>query len=172
MAFPSTDLPNDNLDPEYGGRPATEFGAPSWVWINAVVRFLAQSFLAYLRVPYRTVVVTVQSSVAAGDVIVLAAGTPGAAGSYYAQRWTAGLTSPVVLGVAVESAAALGRVRVAGGGVIPPSLTGLSAQASAQPAGLSPAGRVRVAQVGDLVLGVIDVQGFLVLAGVEGATAP
>ena len=166
MAYPDTTLPSDLLDPEYGGRPATEFGGPAWRWINSVVRFLASAFLSYLRVPYSMVVVLSQSSASVGDVAVMVVGNALANSGFDVRKVTAGLTVPAFLGIYADGTGALLKARVITSGIVPAAITGIAAQSTPQFAGLdATAGRLRVAQAGDYVLGVIDLQGNVLLTG-------
>lgn len=172
MGYPDTTLGSDQLDPEFGGQPADEFGLPAWQWLNAVVRFLSRMFLAYLRVAYTTVVVPVATSVRAGDFVVVVAGAPSTGGAFTAQHYVTGLATPMQLGIALEPQSVGVNTRIATAGIIPPTITGLGTQLVPADAGLdASAGRVRIAQVGDLVLGKIDLGGNLLLTG-YGQPAP
>lgn len=165
MAYPDTSLPGA-LDPEYGGRPASEFGQPAWKWINSVVRFLARWFVDNVHQPRSTVVVTSQTSALAGQVAVFVAGNFVAAAGYDVRKYGGGLASPVALGVYLEPCSVGAKARVAVAGVVPPGVTGLGTQTAAKDAGLDTGtGFLRVAQAGDVVLGKIDLQGNTLFTG-------
>jgi hypothetical protein len=162
MTYPATNLADDLPDEDFGGRTAVEFGGLAWAWANAVLTFLGRAHLAYARVPWTTVVAVSQDAAAAGQVAVYAPAVAVVSRGYAVTPYDAGLSEARVLGVYLESCGAGAKARVATAGVVPPTVTGLGTRAAPADAGLDPAtGRVRTAQVGDLVLGRIDLQGHL-----------
>jgi hypothetical protein len=164
MAYPDTSLPNDVLDPDFGGQPAKDFGGQAWQWINAVVRFLSSAYLMYARAPYSTIVVVSRTSAIAGDVAVFVAGNAHGDGSYDVRKYVGSLATPMFAGIYLESVSVGAKARVAPWGVIPPIVTGFAAQGSAVDAGLNiSTGRLRIAQTGDTVLGKVDLQGHTLL---------
>jgi hypothetical protein len=164
MAYPDTDLQSDQLDAEYGGRPIDEFGVPAWQWINAVVRFLAQAYLTYARAPYATVVAVSQSSAVAGDVAVVSQSTFVPAGGYYVAKYASGLPAKRFYGVFLEGIGVGAKARIAAGGIIPATVTGLPSTGADAPVGIDPTtGRLRLAQTGDVIVGSVDGQGNVLL---------
>jgi hypothetical protein len=172
MGYPDTTLGDDVLDPEYGGQPASKFGGRAWRWINAVVRFLSKAYLAYHRVAYTTLAAISQTSALPGDVAVFVGGNFVVGSGYDVRKFVAGLTGARIVGVYLEGCNPAARVRVITSGIVPALVAGIGAQSTVQAAGLDVAtGRLRVAQVGDVVLGTIDLQGNVCLSG-YGMTAP
>lgn len=168
MPYPDTTLKDDTLDPLYGGRPATEWGALAWQWINNVVRFLGQAHLDYNRVPFRSIAATVYSgSLAAGDVAVVDLGTSTAAGALLVRKArTDDLTNPLVrvLGVTVSGAGVNARARIAVGGLLPRTYTGFATLPGGAPLAVNyTAGRLKVAATGEAVIAYGDVQGNALL---------
>lgn len=163
MGYPDTNLGSDAIDADFGGQPASAFGVPAFTWINSVLKFLSRAYLTYVRQPYSTIVAVSQTSAVAGDVAVHAAGTAALGGLYNVCKASGGLAAGVVLlGIYLEPCSAGAKARIAIAGIIPPNLTGLSPQSAPQVAGVNVStGRVRVAIVGDPVVGIIDLQGQL-----------
>jgi hypothetical protein len=172
MPFPDTTLGSDTLDPEYGGLPANKIDGRSWRWLNAVLRFLSRAYLAYLRVAYTTVAAVSQTSALPGDVAVFVGGNFVVGSAYDVRKYVAGLTGARFAGVYLEGCNPAARARVITSGIVPALVAGIGAQAAVKAAGLDVAtGRLRVAVVGDVVLGTIDLQGNVLLTG-YGTTAP
>jgi hypothetical protein len=164
--YPDTQLGSDVLDDEVGGQPISEFGIPAFQFVHSALRFLSRAYLTYLRAPCDTIVVVSQSSAAAGDVAIFAAGEFVVSSGYYASKYASGLTAKFALGIYLEPVGAGAKARVARGGVIAANLANVGVQTAAQDAGLNTAtGRLRVAQLGDVVLGTFDIQGNLLFHG-------
>lgn len=167
--YPDTLLRDDQADPLYGGQAKTDFGGMAWEWVNNVLRFLGVVHLQYNRVPYRTAAFVVTgAAVAAGDVLVADLTASGVAGVYVVRRAApgdAGAASSVVVGVAVEGAAAGRIVAAALSGILPRTLSGFAALTAAQPVAVDyTAGRLKVAGGGDPVVGYGDPNGNVALA--------
>lgn len=165
--YPDTTLRDDVVDPLYGGRPGAEFGALAWTWCANVLQFLGTAFLTYNRAPYTTQVVVTQQAVAAGEWVVFDASSPVAGGGYRVRKVAggdAGSSTAFLLGLALEPAAAGARVRVASGGLIPRTITGLAALAAGAPVTVDYASaRLRAAAGGEVVVGYGDTAGNVLL---------
>jgi hypothetical protein len=159
-AFPDTTLREDQLDPEYGGRPGNELGILNWAWLHGVVRFLSEAFLEYARVPWTTAVMISQDKATLGDVAVMRMDTFVPAYGYHAGKYSNGSTDQRFLGVFLESVSSGAKARFAIGGIIPPTITGLSSVGSPADVGVDPTnGRLRAAQPGDTIVGEMDIMG-------------
>lgn len=166
MSYPDTTLGDDVLDPEYGGQPSDAFGRPSWVWINAVARFLSRGFLAYQRVPYQTIVVVSQTAAIAGDVATFAPGLPVTAGGYDVRKYQASLTKPRCAGIYLEPVSAGAKARIVVAGIVPTTITGLGSQAAAIDAGVNVlTSRCRAVVTGDVIVGTLDLNGNMLFTG-------
>lgn len=167
MGYPDTTLEDDELDPLYGGRPGTEFGARAWQWANNVLRHLSRNHLLHNRAPYRCVVVKVTNACEPGDVIVHDLRGTGASLSEYAARkattgddglYASGELLP--LGVCILGAAAAGKAVVAVRGIIPLNITGFGVQTAGTAASWNlTSGKLKVAAVGEPVLALLDTRG-------------
>jgi len=165
--YPDTTLRDDVVDPLYGGRPGSEFGGPAWTWAANVLRFLGEAFLTYLRAPHHTLVVTMEEEVSAGDVVVFDASAALVGGAYWCRRLgpsDSGTSTVHFLGVALEPAAAGARCRVATGGILTRTTTGIASLTggAAVTADYTTA-RLRAATGGEPVLGYGDTAGNVLL---------
>jgi hypothetical protein len=166
VTYPNSALVDDVLDESYGGQPGNAWGSPAFAWVNSVLTFLGDAYLKYTRVPYTTLVVTVQQAVAAGDAIVLYPDNGVVGGGFYAARYAASQTNLHLLGIALEPVSAGAKCRVASQGIVPARLTGLTATGSSADVGIyATTGRLRIAQGGDTVVGRVDANGNLLLYG-------
>lgn len=166
VSYPATQLVNDVVDAPFGGQPANRFGTPARSFIDAVLRFLSQAYITYLRQPYMTFVVTLSSNSNVGDVAVLDEGQFVAASGYYARRaGTGGISLPAqIIGVFLDSGSVGAKARVAFCGIIPPSVTGLGVQsANAHLTCDASSGRLRVASAGEPIIAYADIQGNALL---------
>jgi hypothetical protein len=165
MPYPDTNLGQDLEDDDYGGQPAADFGEPAFTWLNSVLRFLGRAYLAYLRVPYTTVVAVSQSAAVSGDVAVFAPAQYAPGGAPYIAKASPALTGARCYGVYLEPCSAFALARIAVFGILPTTVTALAVPDAPQSIGVDAAnGRLRVAQVGDVVVGTQDIQGNLFLA--------
>lgn len=163
VPFPRTQLEDDLLDEPFGGRPANQWGVPARTFIDNVLRFLARAHLDYNRSPSRTIVVVAPVAVVVGDVAYFfgAAQLDGSA--------TIGpksLGAPLLIaGVFAESGSIGARVKVITHGIVPRSVTALPTGA-VRDLGIDAAvGRVREAQVGDVIVGKVDTAGNALFTG-------
>lgn len=167
MAYPDTLLTDDQLDPLYGGRPALEFGGLAWQWTNNVLRVLEAAHLLYNRNAFRTLAPLVQTGVAPGDVVAVVLAGSVIGGVYYARKVTTGDDAVVttrLLGVCVVGASAGRRAVVATSGILPRVYAGFAALTAGQEMTVDyTAGRLKVADPGDPVIGYGDVQGNVLL---------
>jgi hypothetical protein len=162
VLYPDTQLREDREDDDFGGRPAAEFGGLAWAWANAVLVFLGRAHLTYARVPWTTVVAVSRDAALAGQVAVFAPNVAAAARGYTVVPYGVALSEARVVGIYLESCGPGARARLATGGLVPPTVSGLGTRAAPVDAGLdATTGRVRVAEAGDLVLGRLDLQGHL-----------
>jgi hypothetical protein len=165
MSYPDTNLRNDQRDYDYGGAPANAWGGLAFSWVNSVLRFLGDAYLTHQRVPYSTVVAVSQTSAVTGDVAVLATGQAGPNGTPYVGSFANSSTGRRFYGVFLEPVSASAPARIAVAGVLPQSITGITPSGSAADAGLDAAtGRLRVATGGDIVVGIVDTNGNVILA--------
>lgn len=163
VPFPRTQLEEDALDAPFGGRPANQWGVPARTFIDNVLRFLARAHLEYNRSPSRTIVVVAPVAVVVGDVAYFfgAAQLDGSA--------TIGpksLGAPLLIaGVFAESGSIGAHVQVITHGIVPRSVTALPTGA-VRDLGIDAAlGRVREAQVGDVIVGKVDTAGNALFTG-------
>jgi hypothetical protein len=164
--YPNTTLEDDTLDLDYGGQPVSVFGQPAFKWLNSIVRFLGRAYLAYLRVPYGTQLVVSQSSAAAGDVAIFDAERSPTTVAYYVSKLDGGFVKPMCYGVFLEPCSSLAKARVVTAGIISQTIHGLAPQATSKDVALdSGTGRLKVAGVGDVVLGKLDVKGNVLFTG-------
>jgi hypothetical protein len=136
MSYPDNSFELDQLEvDQYGGAEADLFDGNAWTFITGLARSITRVVLRNVRVSWSGAVVLVQAGVAIGDVLAIdlsrdALDPITQAVQPYVQRYadvvTAGGT-PQVLGVCVAAAAAGKKAQIATGGVLPPSITGLSA---------------------------------------------
>lgn len=166
MAYPDTSLKQDVQDPDFGGQPPNKFGVPAFQWINSVLQFLSSVYLLYVRKPWTTQVVISTDAASAGDVAAIDAGSSNVGGAYKVSRYSNTMANPVVVGVYLEPVSMGAKARVATGGILPPTLTGLPTGTTSQQCGLNAStGRLRVAVGGDLAMGTIDPQGNVIFTG-------
>lgn len=166
-AFPGTTLEEDTLDQPYGGRPENAWGLRSWKWINSVVRFLSQAHLSYNRVGYTTIAVQTTEDATAGQVAVFDLETSNTDGTpHIAPYADSPRITPHVAGVYVTGGAADARTRLITSGIIPRSISGFGAQTTVSEVGIDPAtSRMRIAQVGDTVIGKVGLSGDVLFTG-------
>lgn len=167
MSYPDTTLEDDELDPLYGGRPGTEFGARAWQWANNVLRHLSRNHLLHNRAPYRCVVVKVTNACDPGDVLVHDLRGTGAGLSEYAVRkatagddalYASGELLP--LGVCILGASAGNKAVVAVRGIVPLTITGFGVSTAGTAVSWNLAsGKLKIALVGEPVLGLQDTRG-------------
>lgn len=168
MAYPQSSLPNDVQDPAYGGAPANRFGTPARSFIDSCIQAIERIILTHVRVPFGVLVVVSSSGNVAGDVCYFDEGTFVTAQGYYARNGTTGSGTALMWGVFADSASTNGKTRVITQGVVSPTLHGLGPQTAGTHVGVNNGtGRLRVALVGDPVVGYFDIQGnvFLLTAG-------
>lgn len=167
--YPDTTLNDDELDPLYGGRTGSEFGSLAWQWANNVLRFLSRAHLLHNRSPFKALTLRTIDALDVGDVVVHDLRGTGAPLESYAVRKAAtgdaGLYASgelLFIGVCVEGASAGRRAVVARIGIVPYTLTGLTAQSAGTPISANlTTGKLKVASGGDVVLGVADRRGNL-----------
>lgn len=168
MAYPQSSLPNDVQDPAYGGAPANRFGTPARSFIDSCIQAIQKIILTHIRVPYNVQVVVSGSGNTAGQVCYFDEGQFVTAQGYYARNATTGSGTAIMWGVFLDSASVGGKARVLTSGVVSPSLTGLAPQAAGTHVGVdNVGGLLRVALVGDPIVGYFDIQGnvFLLQTG-------
>ena len=169
--YPDTTLNDDALDPLYGGEPGSSFGARAWQWINNVVQHLARAHLLHNRSPYRCIAVDVVTAVDPGDVVVHDLRGTGASLSSYACRKATtgddalyGSGELAYVGVCITGAASGRKAVVAALGIVPRSITGFGVQTAGTAASVNlTSGKLKVAAVGEPVLGLLDTRGNLYL---------
>ena len=163
VPFPRTQLEDDALDEPFGGRPANQWGVPARTFIDNVLRFLARAHLDYNRSPSRTIVVGAPIAVVAGDVAYFfGAAQPGGQPTIGPKALGAPL---IIAGVFAESGSIGARVRVITHGIVPRSVTLLPIGA-VRDLGIDAAlGRLREAQVGDVIVGKVDTAGNALFTG-------
>lgn len=166
--YPQSNIDNDIQDAPYGGAPANRFGAPARAFIDSCIQKLESIVLRHVRVPYGVQVVKCASGCVAGDICYFDEGTFVTAQGYYARNKNTGSVTALIWGVFIDAASAGANVRVCVGGVVSPSVTGLGVQtAGAAVTEDAVAGRLKLAAIGDPVLGYFDIQGnvFLLYPG-------
>jgi hypothetical protein len=166
MAYPQSNLVNDTQDAPYGGAPANRWGTPARQFLDSCIQAIQKIILTHVRVPYGVHVVTSTTGNSAGDVCWFDAGqfVPNQG---YAVRNTSA-TNAIMWGVFLDAAGVGGKTRVCWGGVISASLVGLPLQTAGTPVAVNNAtGKLKVAAVGDSVVGYFDVNGnvFLLAPG-------
>lgn len=166
MAYPQSSLPNDVQDAPYGGAPANRFGTPARQFIDSCIQAIQRIILTHIRVPYGVHVVTSSTGNSAGDVCYFDQGQF-VSNQGYATR-DASNSNSIVWGVFLDAAGVGGKARVCWGGIVPASLVSLALQAAGTPvAADGTTGRLKVAAVGDTVIGYFDINGnvFLLAPG-------
>lgn len=161
MTYPDTSLPGAR-DSLYGGRPASEFGQPAFKFIHSVLDFFERWFLDHTYQPRNTIVATAANAMTLGDVAVFVSGAAQPGGLYDARSYVAGLSSPRCLGVVVVAAAAGQKAVIATHGIIDASVSGLGG-ATGDVGMDATTGRLRPAQVGDVLVGQSDLNGNVFL---------
>lgn len=163
VPFPRTQLEEDALDAPFGGRPANQWGVPARTLLDNVLRFLSRAHLDYNRSPSRTIVVVAPVAVVVGDVAYFfgAAQLDGSA-SIGPVSFGAPL---LIVGVFAESGSIGARVRVITHGIVPRAVTGLPSGAVRDLGVDAALGRLREAQVGDVIVGKVDTAGNALLTG-------
>lgn len=167
MAYPATNLPNDQQDPPYGGQPANRFGTPALQYYDGIIQFLEAAYLAYTRQPYQQIVTIAQDAGQPGDGVLFDSTAVALNLGYTVRRIS--VVAPVndtkiVIGCYVKSVSALSRAQIAVSGIVPAAITGLAS-------GLGPAevtfdtttGRLRVKNSTDPTHGYADPQGNVLL---------
>lgn len=173
MGYPDTALRNDPpaQDADFGGQPSSDFGGLAYKWINSVLQFLEEAYLAITRQPFATLFVNVQQAVAAGDVVCQFPDLAITNTRYYAARYASSInavatTNVRVLGIALEPASAGATPRIAPFGIIPASIAGIVGTGNSAEVGLNATtGRLRLAQIDDVVLGRADSNGNVLFTG-------
>lgn len=164
--YPNTRLNDYAQDPDYGGQPAIDFGGPAWNWVNSVIQAVERYLLQLVLAPRGFVVAVSQSGAIAGDVAVFDAAAAVSGGGYPIQKYSAPSPYALFVGVYAEPVSASGTAKIITHGVVPPNVSGLAPAGAPQPVGISAAtGRLRVAQTGDVVVGILDLQGNVYLNG-------
>ncbi len=105
---------------------------------------------------------------AIGDVCYFDEGQFVTAQGYYARNKNTGSGTAIVWGVFLDAASAGANARVCVGGVVSPQVTGLSLQSAGDAVAVDGAtGRLKLAGVGDPIVGYFDIQGnvFLLYPG-------
>lgn len=164
MAYPDTTLSGYTQDPDFGGEPASEFGQPAFKWLNSVIQFIENLLLTWLLVPRKVIDVTSQNSAVAGDVAVYLPDSFVTNRGYHVTKYSSPASSALIAGIYAEPLSAGARGKVITHGVVPFNITGLGIDSVSRVVGINPStGRIRVAQVGDIILGNSDIQGNVFL---------
>jgi hypothetical protein len=166
QGYPDNLFRFDQLNTLFGGEVKSAFGGPAWEFINGWVRDIASSFLAHIRVSWSTQTPITQEAVVVGDCMAMDfSRAVDGGGPYVGKLSSIGDTNGSFLGLAAEPAGAGSRVRVASGGVVPSSITGLTSLASRM--GVTPdliSNKLRAAQPRtEQVIGYSDVKGNVLL---------
>lgn len=157
-SYPSTKLLDGQQDPDFGGQPANRFGAPALAWINSVLMFLQAAYFKFAAVPHNVRYVRTDQACAAGDVLAFFPDNAPSGGGYMAKPAASAPGNIYFVGVALEPASAGAYVRVANGGIVPASVTGIAPAAGSDNLGYT-GHRLRRAVAGDTVIGVVDANG-------------
>ncbi len=162
--YPQSALSTDVQDAAYGGAPANRFGTPARSFIDSCIQAIEKIILTHIRVPYTVQVVHSSSGNVAGDVCYFDEGTFVTAQDYFATTAAHKSGTALFWGVFLDSASTNGKARVITGGVVPPSLTALAPQTAGTHVGVNDStGKLRVALVGDPIVGYFDTQGNVFL---------
>lgn len=165
VPFPRTQLEEDALDAPFGGRPANQWGVPARTFIDNVLRFLSRAHTEYNRSPSRTIVVVAPVAVVVGDVAYYFGAAQLDGSPTIGPKATLAGSPLVIAGVFAESGSVGTRLRVITHGIVPRAVTGLPTGA-VRDLGIDAAlGRVREAQLGDVILGRVDTAGNALLTG-------
>lgn len=136
--FPNNNFSNDQLDvDQFGGSPkgSTVFDTIMLLYITGLLRSVASTVLANVRVSWVNGVCTVQNGVGIGDVLAMDMSTDRIDPTTQVplppiDKYSTILANggiPVVIGVSVMQAAAGAKCQYAAGGLVPASITGLIA---------------------------------------------
>jgi len=163
VPFPRTQLEEDALDAPFGGRPANQWGVPARTFIDNVLRFLSRAHTEYNRSPSRTIVVVAPVAVVVGDVAYYFGGAQLDGSATIGPK---SLGSPLLIaGVFAESGSIGTRVKIITHGIVPRAVSGLSTGVVRDLGVDAALGRLREAQVGDVIVGKVDTAGNALLTG-------
>lgn len=164
MAYPDTNLVNDEIDPECGGQPANRWGKLARLFVDRVQRFLSQAHLDYNRQPYKTVVVTMSTAGLVGQAVVVDTLAVVAASGYRTDPATGSLASTdKFLGILLENCSNGAKAKVAFSGIVPQAVTGLPPGAPGNASIDTTTGKLKAWVSGEVIRGTIDQQGNVVL---------
>jgi len=165
VPFPRTQLEEDALDAPFGGRPANQWGVPARTFIDNALRFLSRAHLEYNRSPARTIVVVAPVAVVVGDVAYFFGAAQLDGSATVGPKATPAGSPLLIAGVFAESGSIGARVRIITHGIVPRAVTGLPS-GGVRDLGIDASlGRLREAQVGDVIVGRVDASGNALLTG-------
>lgn len=165
MAYPNSSLPSDVQDAPYGGQPANKFGTLARQFLDSAIQAIESIILSHIRVPWSTIVVASTTGNNVGDFCLFDQGTFVTGSGYYARNKVGtGSGTFMVFGIFLDAASAGAKARIAYGGLVPPSITGLGVLAADTPITMDlTSGRARAAANGEPVYGYTDIQGQVLL---------
>ena len=171
--YPDNSFEQDLLESDqYGGADADTLDARAWTFLTGLVRSVSRVVLSNVRVPWSCGVFVVQSAVSIGDVVAVdlsrdALDPSTQAVLPYVQRYidvVAAGGTPQVLGVCVAAASAGKKAQIALGGIVPPTLSGLTSQTGGALVSVDPVtGKLRAWVAGDDALGYTTPKGCVLL---------
>lgn len=165
VLFPRTQLEEDTLDEPFGGRPANQWGVPARTFIDNVLRFLARAHLDYNRSPSRTIVIVAPVAVVAGDVAYYFGAAQLDGSATVGPKATPAGSPLLIAGVFAESTSIGARVKVITHGIVPRAVSGLATGVVRDLGVDATLGRLREAQVGDVIVGKVDSAGNVLFTG-------
>lgn len=173
MAYPDTSLSTGVQDDPFGGQPANRFGSPMRAFIDAQIQEIQKQILADSWEPYRFIRAAISTGGSPGDAIVFDTSVTAAAGGYTMRQlktggYTDAATTPL-FGILIDTVAAAAVGRVAIGGILPPSVTGLAAAAGALTVD-GTTGKLRLKTGSETVYGYSDPNGNAFLLFAERST--
>lgn len=170
MAYPNTNLPNDQMDPPFGGQNPLKFGGQAWAFINSVLQFLEAAHLLYNRRPWRSIVLKTTYAATAGQACVVDAASKSPDNTPLTGPWpSASFNEPRLAGIYYAGASAGANAVVIESGLVPLGLHQMGQPGTPQDVGINPAtGQLRVAVVGDVLIGRLLVSGDVLITAPKG----